>query len=66
MPQLPGLLEGFTGLIAGDATVVQVHKSLAAKWKGTGSDAAIKVHTLVRASRISTCHGIVGRTVCCG
>jgi IS4 transposase len=49
VPQLPGFLEGFTDLIAGDATVVQVHKSLSAKWKGTGSDAAIKVHTLVRA-----------------
>ena len=49
VPQLPGFLEGFTDLIAGDATVVQVHKSLAARWKGTGSDAAIKVHTLVRA-----------------
>jgi hypothetical protein len=44
-----GFLKGFTDVIAGDATVVQVHKSLKAKWKGTGSDAAVKVHTLIRA-----------------
>jgi len=48
VPQLPGFLEGFTDLIAGDATVVQVHKNLVDRWKGTATDAAIKVHTLVR------------------
>ena len=48
-PPLLGFLAGFKDVIAGDATVVQVHKSLASKWKGTGSPAAIKVHTLVRA-----------------
>ena len=47
--RLTGFLAGFTDLIAVDATVVQVHKSLAAKWKGTGSAAAVKVHTLIRA-----------------
>ncbi len=46
---LTGFLEGFTEVIAGDASVVQVHKSLAWKWKGTGSAAAVKVHTLIRA-----------------
>ena len=47
--RLTGFLKGFTDVIAVDATVVQVHKSLEAKWKGTGSDAAVKVHTLIRA-----------------
>ncbi len=47
--RLTGFIEGFTEVIAGDASVVQVHKSLAWKWKGTGSDAAVKVHTLIRA-----------------
>jgi len=48
-PPLVGFLAGFKDVIAGDATVVQVHESLASKWKGTGSAAAVKVHTLVRA-----------------
>lgn len=48
-PSLPGFLAGFKDVIAGDATVVRVHDSLAARWKGTGAPAAIKIHTLVRA-----------------
>ena len=47
--RLTGFLRDFKDVIAVDATVVQVHKSLKAKWKGTGSDAAVKVHTLIRA-----------------
>lgn len=48
-PELSGFIKGFKDLIAGDASVVQVHDSLAWKWKGTGSAAAVKIHTLVRA-----------------
>jgi hypothetical protein len=48
-PPLLGFLADFKDVIAGDATVVQVHKSLASRWKGTGSPAAVKVHTLIRA-----------------
>lgn len=48
-PRPPGFLSPFKDVIAGDATVVQVHRSLAHRWKGTGTAAAIKVHTLVRA-----------------
>ena len=48
-PKPPGFLSSFKDVIAGDATVVQVHDSLAGRWKGTATPAAIKVHTLVRA-----------------
>ena len=46
---LPGFLSGFKDVIAGDASVVRVHDSLATRWKGSGAPAAVKVHTLVRA-----------------
>lgn len=46
-----GLLGQFKDVVAIDATVIGVHKSLAKRWKGTrhNGPAAIKVHTWVRA-----------------
>lgn len=46
---LVGFLKDFDDVIAVDASVVQVHKSLASRWKGSGSAAAVKVHTFIRA-----------------
>ena len=51
-PELRGLLSGFRDVVAVDATVVQVHDSLADRWPGTrwkSSPACIKVHTWIRA-----------------
>lgn len=51
-PTYTGLLSGFKDVQAVDSTVVKVHKSLRAVWKGTRkstAEAALKVHTFVRA-----------------
>jgi IS4 transposase len=51
-PVYTGLLQGFKDVQAVDSTVVQVHKSLSSLWKGTRkstAEAALKVHTFVRA-----------------
>ncbi len=51
-PTYRGVLEGFSDVIAVDATVVKVHDSLARLWKGTrhSRKAAVKVHTWIRAT----------------
>lgn len=47
----PGVLLGFTDVLAADSSVIKVHDSLAGVWKGTrrnSAKAALKVHAWIR------------------